>query len=685
MAEGVTPAVLWKLLNRCKQVKSVVYIPSSPLQKEIVSVITQFENIRAIEFVDCKDCLEEVRNQNTDVVIGEVHLHISPPPISNMISGQLYRYRSVSVLYMQDGIMDAQLLFYFSKYADISLVKCTFEVESNSELESLEFMNLCKFMYVEQPGRSASSRVGALLVVKAAESEKLEVLRVGLSEFSPVEAAALRWKAVNLRNLEIVSTGSYSASLQQLKYASIIANICHKCRTNLKRISLPSSILIKHFFTRLISSGLFFEQLQALQMTGLADTKMFLAPGNLVETLFYQEFLKLCPSISCLSLHSFTGSLVTLVLPFTLTELVLPWDNRLNLEKQKNDIVATLSVIPHLNSLSILGVEEVDTLLQESALLRLKPPVLDTTINSLREFHLKNVCIQGVNLYGCNLVKFSIQCCPLLEELNLPVDSLENVCIYDDYRSYIDRFISHFMMSKSKLQGIRLPCHVHIQLHSVVKQEPDARTEHRSTANDLFSVIKRVCEDTKNLDLIALKDNQMHLFEHNSGELLYPFTDFQADGQYSSGRSEVEIKTELARRKHVFEGLNRWKDCIIDVKSLHSVISSDCTIRFQSFDATYCESSFKVATNLNYFMKLNALSQLCQPSGLNLNHNPYAHNSASEEVDLNVPHIESHVKPIIYHSIPGSNLKNWNINSNPLVVVSVIEYAHNIYTLFYYD
>lgn len=483
----------------------------------------------------------------------------------------------------------------------------------------------------------------------------------------------MRWKAINLENLEIVSTGSYSASLQQLKYASIIASICHKCRTNLKRISLPSSILIKHFFTRLISSGSHFEQLQALQMTGLADTKMFLAPGNLVETLFYQEFLKLCPSISYLSLHSFTGSLITLILPFTLTELILP---------QRNEIVSTLSVIPHLHSLSILGVEEVDALLQESAL-RLKPPVLDITINSLKEFHLKNVCIRGVNLYGCNnLVKFSIQCCPLLQELNLPVDSLENVCIFDDYRSYIDRFIGHFMVSKSKLQGIRLPCHVHIQLHSVVRQEPDAKTEHKSTANNLFSVIKRVCEDTKSLDFIILKDNQMHLFEHNSGELLYPFTDFQ------SGRSDVEIQTELARRELVFEGLNRWKDCIMDVKSFHSVISNDCTMQFHSFDATYCESSFKVATNLNYFMKLNALSHLCQPSGLNLYRNAYscnAHSSASEEVNLNVPHIESHVKSIIRHSILESNLKNWNINSNPLVVVSIIEYAHNIYTLFYYD
>lgn len=89
--------------------------------------------------------------------------------MSNVISSQLYRYRAISVLYMQDGTMDSQLLFYFSKCADISLVKCTFEVKSNSELENLEFLNLCKFMYVEQPGRSASSRVGALLVVKAAE------------------------------------------------------------------------------------------------------------------------------------------------------------------------------------------------------------------------------------------------------------------------------------------------------------------------------------------------------------------------------------------------------------------------------------------------------------------------------------------------------------------------------------
>ena len=53
----------------------------------------------------------------------------------------------------------------------------------NSELNALEFPNLSKFVYAEQPGWSASSGVDDTLVKKAAQSEKLRVLHVGLSGF----------------------------------------------------------------------------------------------------------------------------------------------------------------------------------------------------------------------------------------------------------------------------------------------------------------------------------------------------------------------------------------------------------------------------------------------------------------------------------------------------------------------
>ena len=230
---------------------------------------------------------------------------------------------------------------------------------------------------------STLTSLGSVLLAKAVQSEKLALLHLGLNEFFSLEAAFPDWNATRLEHLQVESTGTYSACLQQLKYASIIADICHLCRDTLQIISLPSSILIKRFFNRLISAGLPFQKLSTLKMTGIADTKMFLSPGNLVETVFYREFLKLCPMMASVSLHSYSGSLVTLVLPLTLKELVLPWDNRLNLVKQRDEIAGCLLALPHLTSLSILGVEEVDALLFEvPTRQRIPDLVINNTITS---------------------------------------------------------------------------------------------------------------------------------------------------------------------------------------------------------------------------------------------------------------------------------------------------------------
>lgn len=686
----ISPTALSKLLTRCKVANSIVYLPPSSKStcRELVTVIGQFKRIIAIEFVDSKGLWDEIQAQNVNVTLCEVRLSSILP---NLVSSQQIIFpvsKFTSILFIEDANVDSKTLTYCQKYMEISLVRCQFEVDSTSELDNLKFSNLSKFMYAEKPGRSASSRIGALLVKKATESKKLEILQVGLSEFSALETALSDWKATNLEHLEIVSTGSYSASLQQLKYASIVANICHLCRDSLKRVSLPSSILIKRFFTQLISNGSLFKQLITLQMTGIADTKMFLSPGNLVETLFYQEFLKLCPLIASLSLHSYTGSLISLMLPLTLTELILPWDNRLNLEKQKNEIVSCLTIIPQLKYLSILGVEEVDALLQDSLTVFVRQvPTLHISIQSLLEFRLKNVCIWGIDLTDCtSLTSFSLQCCPTLKELSLPIKSLKKVCIYDDYVCYIDKFMHDFVAAKSKCDTNAF-CHVHIQLHSVIKQEPDAKTEHQMKGNNLFSIVKQVCTESKDaLDFLLLKDNALHLFEHNSGEPLYPFTEFQLPCNFISGRSDLEIRTEISRRECILEGLNRWKACITDVKSLfcnRSCINS-CASPVLCFDTTYCECEFKCATNIQYLKRLNALPYLCQSSALvKKNGKDFELEDGNTEdkiVNLHVPYVEQYTKECVCESNFGSDL-----NANPLIFISIAEYAHNIYTLFYYD
>lgn len=189
---------------------------------------------------------------------------------------------------------------------------------------------------------------------------------------------------------------------------------------------------------------------------------------------------------------------------------------------------------------------------------------LEISIKSLHVFRMANVYIRAIVLRDCTaLHSFSIQCCPWLRDINIPVHSLKKVCIYDDYEEYIDKFISYFMASRSEY-NVEPTCHVHLQLHSVLNQEADrAQREHQSKASNLFSFVKKTCNTYSGvLDCMVLKD----LLERNSGEHMYPFTEFK--GGFASGRSDVEVQAEITRRERVFEGLDRWGKCILDVKAL---------------------------------------------------------------------------------------------------------------------
>ena len=297
----VSANILNKLLQRCTLASTITYLPIFPstVCEEIVSVVGSC-GVSAIELVDNKDFFDEIQSQNLDMTVREVYLS---PSKSLLVSSLTERsmFNTTNIMHMEDIKVDANLLMYCSRYSELSFVRCCFEIQLTSpEMGNLTFPNLCKFLYIEPPGRSASKQLGIVLVRKAAESEKLRSMCLGLSDFLALEAVLSNWKATNLEVLKVISTGSYSASLQQLKYASIVAEICQLCRSTIQTVTLPSSILIKRFFSQLITKGLHFHQLQTLQMTGCADTKMFLSPGNLVETLFYQEFLKLCPALSCL-------------------------------------------------------------------------------------------------------------------------------------------------------------------------------------------------------------------------------------------------------------------------------------------------------------------------------------------------------------------------------------------------
>ncbi len=758
----ISPDTISALLKRCPLVRCIKYLVfpyqamslDADICREMMSAIEGHGRKIQIEFMDNRELLKKLLEENdrdTDnIVFTEVSISTGENnSISVLPSASSLSFDFTRTVHLEEISLNSKALRYFSKYLDISLIRCILTADSQTDLSDVSFPNLRKYIYVEQAGKSASARVGAQLLRKAVQCGHLKILRLGLSEFSALETAALSWKATELEDLEVASTGSYSASLQQLRYASVIADICHQCRLSLRRVSLPSSILIKRFFTQLVSRGCVYQSLHALQMTGIADTKMFLAPGNMVETQFYREFLKLCPAITSLSLHSFTGSLSSLMLPLSLTELVLPWDNRLHLARQKSEVLVCLSTLPQLKNLSIFGVEEVDSLLAKSSTHRNRePPDLEISIESLKEFRIKNICIKSLTLKDCtSLVGFTLQCCPTLTTLSLPSESLEKVHIYDDYRSYIKEFVKDFVSVKKRQEKTKniMPCHIHIQIHSVVDKEPDLKMEYQKKADDLILALEKTCKDSiDSLDFFIVRDESLHIFDHNSGESLYPFTDIHSQSfLLPTGRSKTNMDLEISRRRRILEGLKRWTKCIAGIKSLACVsvpvTSSVLGSPLRRFETCYCSSNFVCATNLLYLLDINSSPNLCQPSGIRkcnsrTNVTPGSSpdtvgNTSGSSLgnrgdirgsspgpsdttaggspgngditpggfpeekpaivqsimsqddswisDLNVPCIESSSEPCFS--------SQWNVNTNPLILVSIIEYVHNIHTLFYYD
>ena len=548
---------LSSLLRRCPLARSIAYLPPHPSNshcspsystQETLKTVTCHTNITEVEFIDSTAFMDAVQHVDGHIAFLEVNVssfsRADPDPVS-----RYFLFANISVLHLEDALVDFQTLSYFSASVEIALIRCKFQSMGGDI--GLNFPNVRKFCCVGNSARTGE------LIGEIVKSKVLKSLQLGLVDFIALETALSNWKAMKFEDIEVVSTGSYSASLQQLKYASIVADICQQCKDTLRRICLPSTILVKRFFGQLISRGVSFRQLKSLEMTGLADTKMYFAPGNMVETHYYRNFLKLCPEISSLSLHSFTGSLSALVLPLTLTELVLPWDNR-HLDTQQSNIQSCLAFLPLLHSLSIFAIEEIDTL-RDSVRYFNQLPSLEISLKSLHAFKLKNVCLSRLDLTATNLTAFTIHWCPTDLNLKLPVQSLEKVFIYDDNTSYIERLMKDFTSMKKNWYSEPHTCHIHIQLHSILVKDHKDKVEHVNRAGELFSAIEKQCGDmTGELDFLILKDDVLHVFDHNSGEQMYPFTEFLSENYMGSVRSKCERLVEEARRTRILEGLSRW-------------------------------------------------------------------------------------------------------------------------------
>ena len=142
-------------------------------------------------------------------------------------------------------------------------------------------------------------------------------------------------------------------------------------------------------------------------------------------------------------------------------------------------------------------------------------------------------------------------------------------------------------------------------------QQPN-NTRYKELIADVTSACSAA---SKLLDYFIFCDEEVKMFQHNSGEPLFPFTEFQ-NCIPSCARAAEDIRHELNRKNCVMEGIRRWQQCLYAVKSdtdicftaghpdIHVTRSvPDSPIQQGAkFKAVYCNSKFECHTNISHFI-----------------------------------------------------------------------------------
>ena len=681
------------LIQRCPRLTELAFLPMSNLPKSwiinmpestathclsvdgVVSSLTAHQRVSNLHLCTSAHLMEALCKGLPHVVVDT--LHLSEVGSLSLVPFSRIRRLHLRNVFLTNGIPSLPLV------EEMTLVNVLLEFPSDYVHPT--FPHLCRLSISTQKEKSMADATSLYnLIVALAGAPCLTRLALTLRQFAVLRELAGLDQLRGLCELVIRSSGPYSAAFQQYNYALAVAEICAKSASTLEHIDLPSSVLVKQFFRLFPSNDVHLPRLKKLDSNGIADTKLFLAPGNLVEAQYYRSFLDKTPAMKSLSLHTYSGSLRILPLPLGLTDVTLPWDNRLDLVRQRDDIVAALMSMLNLQSLAIAGVEEADALVTESALLSRskRPPVFELAMPHLEAFKISNVCLQRVGLAGCSsLRRFTLHCCPSLQSLSLPTASVERVFIYEHYvplaTSYLDRFVREFVRQSERAST----CHLHLQLHSIVKESESGRTDDMATeGGDVLvgHVLGALGDEPP--DYLILKKQSCCVLEHNSGELMFACTEFHPH-PYCASRSFDGIEAENRHRDLALEGISRWVDCISRLKTTAGLdsrgLSRPTTVRLPDKSrhvVSYCSEWYECLTDIPWLFPLSDSVPLSQPS---------CHNSAApfQIRMLNVPRL--HVPAAQYaHSLP--NLASELRPSNPLLVISVMEFVHNIHTLFYY-
>lgn len=672
---ALSSAQLSALLARCSALSEVAFIPASSSKglscDGVVSALSTHRSITRLGLCTSLELGMRIFNTLPHITIGTLSCSHYSNPLTIPPGCKVVRLQLHDVT-LENGVPSLPIA------EEIKLSNVT--INFNQSYSAPDFPLLRCFSFsgcIKRQRGFNTEQCFATLLKAMTRSPHLVSLKLSLENFLVFQDVTDSGGLPLLRTFELSSAGLYSAHLQQFGCAGIVADFCSKSAASLEYLGLHSSVLVKQFFMHLNSNNIRFPRLQKFEVNGIADMKLFLAPGNLVESRYNQDFLNLCPLLSSLSLRSYSGSLSSLALPLTLTDITLPWDNRLNLYSQRADLYLVLSSLPHLEMLAIAGVEEVEGVIVEG--LRRDVPALIVESRSLVGFKISNVHVSKLNLKGCEkLESFALHCCPVLHNLSLPAACLKRLAIYDSYQPYVTKFLEEFVSQRNHSDS----CHIHIQLHSIRNVTDKPRPPRERGKELVASVAGTLAAASKHMKYCILKKAHMREFDHNSGEPMFPCTEFQPHPNLS-GRSHREVDEENTHRSLVLEGARRWVNCLCELKSfaaksdLPPLQGYDC--ESQQFEALYCGSKYECYTNIPLMLEINNSPALCQPSCI-----PPSGNML---LLLGVPRSNLHTSHCMDALSPkqsDSGSKPFcNSLSNPLLLVTIQEYVHSIHTLFY--
>lgn len=689
-----------RLLARCPNVTAIVFLPARSCIDSVPAMIELLrrDSILHLELCDSWQLAEQLLRECPHVSIGELQLEGTGSELLRLAPN--CRVRRINLR----GVKLDQGLPALNETEEISLSRVTLHLPATPESGVQQFRRLRSFSFAGTTFARDRTHLHAstvALLTSLAAAPHLETLRLSMGGFDELRDVCRLGGYPRLRRLDLSCPVWFESSSPQHSAGAVaVAELCALSRATLCHLSLPSVVMVKQFLTFLLGHDVWFPNLETLDVNDrVYDTKFFLAPFNFVEDQVYDNFLQRFPQLASLSLHSYSGSLKLGVLhfPIHLTRLTLPWDSRRPSTQSWGDVVAILGSLPLLTHLHVAGVESVEGVSEAAKLVGrdgTSGSVVKLDSPLLREMRISNVCCSKVVLAGCTgLVRFALQCCPVLRSLSLPA-SVQQVSIYDEGRPYTMRFVEGWLSQLGRAAGGPPAARrIHVQLHSLHKAGTEVPQERGKGL-----LPETVLGFSRSLNYVVVYRHARRELYHSARESMYACTEFQPQSKFSlgsdpgsNGSSRDEVAEENEHRAMVESGLSRWlhhfsaspprphrttapldpkvappdsKATPPDPKTAPpDPKATPMAAEKAEFQAVFCGQVYNCYTNLPALVEANASPYVTQPSSSS-SFNGGSQYDGGGVRELNVPRLGQCATP--------------PLNGKPLVCVSVMEYLHHI-------